>query len=424
MHQAIVAKVESVHPISNADRIQVAKVLGESCIVSKDIQPGYVGVLFPADLALSEQYCHENNLNRDSSLNKDTSKKGFFDANRKVRAQVFLGVRSTAYFASLDSLKYASTEELLVGQTFNELSGVEICKRYVSPEQERKAANIAKSGQRKKNEIPLFLKHKDSAQFRHCVDNIPVGALLSFHSKRHGTSWRVGNLPVKQNLPKWKKLVNKVVDIFPEEQYEIVVGTRNVVIKDSNKVGYHGSEKFRVDIADELAPHLGKGVCLYGEVVGFVNGKPIMNPHDIKTLKDSRYVNKYGKTVNYSYGCKEHEYKFFVYRMTVVGSDGNIYEVPQKQLEKWCQERNISHTLEVHPQVIYDGDSDKLKHLVEVLTEREDVLCEDYTDPTHISEGIIVRCDYADKTEFYKSKSTPFRICEGILAQPDIEDMS
>lgn len=423
MHQAIIAQVESTIPIPDADRIHLAVVLGEYCVVSKDVGVGYIGVLFPADLQLSEEYAYENNLHREASKNKDQTKKGFFENNRKVRAQPFLGVRSTAYFASLDSLNYTGRVAWAVGERFNELSGHDVCKRYVSEKAMKQIA--AQNGKaRKQAEVPLFMKHTDTDQFNHYAGMIPEGAILSFHAKKHGTSFRVGKLAVVKQLPKWKELVNRVVNIFSASQYELVVGSRNVLLKNPEKEGFHGSESFRFEVAKALEPHLTDGMQVYGEIVGYVNGRPVMPPHSIKALKDQSYVDKYGESVIYSYGCADHEYKYFVYRITVEDVAGNIHEFDQQKLEAWCQQRGIAHTLEIFPQVVYDGDVGKLKTLVERLTERHEVLTEDYEDPRHISEGIIVREDYKGRTKFYKSKSIAFKICEGILTVDDMETVA
>src|SRR5690606_29317689 len=105
MHKCIVSKVEKTIEIPGADNIQIGIVLGESVVISKDIGEGYVGLFFPVDLQLSEEFCRINNLNRDSTKNADQTKKGFFDANRRVRAQPFLKVKSQGYFADIESIK-------------------------------------------------------------------------------------------------------------------------------------------------------------------------------------------------------------------------------------------------------------------------------------------------------------------------------
>ncbi len=424
MHEGIIAKVDKIIPIDGADRVQIVMVLGEYCVVGKDITEGYVGVLFPADLQLSEEYCRLNNLHRDSALNDDPTKKGFFDKNRKVRAQKFLKVNSTAYFTSLESLSYTGKTDWSVNDRFNDINKHHICKRFESDELKRKKSNMQNSNARKQDEIPLFLKHMDTDNFAHNVHKIQEGALLSFHSKRHGTSGRYGYLPMNLELPKWKKFINKYIPLFPTEKYEYVVGTRNVVLKNPEKEGFHGSESFRFSIMEDLKPHLQKGMCVYGEIVGNVNGSSVMPPHSISVLKNKQYTEKYGDKILYNYNCKEHEYKFFIYRITMVGTDGVVYEFDQQRMEKWCKDRGLGCTLEIHPQMVYNGDKESLIQLVEQLTERPEVLTEDYSDSSHVSEGIIVRSDYQGMTDFYKSKSVAFKIMEGILNIDDMETMS
>lgn len=426
-HKAILAQISEVKEIPGADRIQLAVVLGEHVVVSKEMCVGDVGVLIPVDLQLSEEFCYENNLLRDKEKNKDKEKAGFFEANRRVRAQPFLKVRSEGYFTTLDSFAYTGYDlsKESVGFKFDELSGNPICKKYLS-EKTLKAKGNNNTKAAKKDYATNFAKHVDSLQFRHEVGRIKAGSLLSFHSKRHGTSFRVGRVMVKQELSKLKQLVNKLVAVFPEEKLDYVVGTRNVVLKpqDVDKEGFHGSEAYRFEVLEALKPHLEDNMLIFGEIVGFVNGKPIMAQHNIKALKNKAFEKRYGNTITYSYGCKEHEYKFFVYRVAYI-VNGEVVDMSQKQLEKWCSDRGIEHTLEVHPQIVYDGDQEKLSKLVESLAEREDVLCEDPTDPSHIHEGIIIKSESGNLVpDFYKYKTFAFRAMESGCDVADVEDAS
>jgi hypothetical protein len=117
--------VTEVIEIPGADNIHVARVLGENVIVSKSVQVGYTGVFFPAETQLSEEYCKQNNLYRKAELNANPEKTGFFDENRRVRAQPFLKVKSQAYFAGIESLDYlldstlTDSNFLSLGQTFD-----------------------------------------------------------------------------------------------------------------------------------------------------------------------------------------------------------------------------------------------------------------------------------------------------------------
>ena len=425
-NQAIVAKIDRVIEIPGADNIQVGIVLGESVIVSKDWGVGRVGILFPVGVQLSEKMVFENSLSRNPANNKDQNKKGFFEDSRRVRSQPFLKVKSEGFFTDLTAVMWTGVDfnELKLGETFDTLNGHEICKKYISEETRKKIGNSSVK-QAKKSYAPFFEKHVDSDQFRHFVQNIPKGALLSFHAKVHGTSARITNTLVEVNLPRWKQLVNKVAPIFPTQEWKIVVGTRNVVLDGNPKEGYHGSEQFRYDVASMLEPYLEKGMTIYGEIAGYANGTSIMPSHDTKVLKNKAFTKKYGEKVVYSYGCKETEYRFHVYRITRLSYSGENIDMSQKEMEKWCEDRGILSTVEVHPQMIYNGDEDALKELVEELTERPEEMTADVIDPSHPSEGIIIRADLGSKNpKFYKNKSYAFKAMEGICEVVDTEDAS
>lgn len=424
-HKAIVAKIDAVTEIPGATNIHIAHVLGEQVIVSKDNGVGYVGLFFPADLQLSEDYCKYNNLYRDKSKNSSQEKSGFFDENRRVRVQPFLKVKSQGYFAPLSSLNFISDcPTMALGQSFDEVNEIKICEKYISKATREAIAKQNRPKQAKKNYAPYFEKHVDSDQFKHNAGLIPKGALLHFHAKVHGTSHRSGYTLITKELPKWKQFVNKFVPLFKTEDWGYVVGTRNVVLKaGEEKEGFHGSEQFRFDVAESLKPHLEKGMVVYGEIAGYVNGKPIMGVVNSKDTKDKAFNKKYGDQIVYKYGCKEHEYRFHIYRITYLTPEGKNVDFTQAQLDFWCNSKGILGPVEVHPPMIYDGDELNLRILVENLTERAEVLGEDYIDPSHNSEGIIIRVDTGNMTpKFYKSKAYHFRVMEGIAEAVDTED--
>lgn len=430
-HKAIIAKIDRVEEIPGAEKIQLAYVLGEPVVVGKDWGVGYIGVFFPVDLQLSEEYCHENNLFRDATKNKDQTKKGFFENTRRVRAQPFLKVRSCGYFTSLESLTYTGLQGTVVcaetgmGMQFDEIDGHKICQKYIS-EQARQAMGNRSTKQVKANAFPLFAKHVDSEQFKHYSDSIKPGSIIYFHNKKHGTSFRVGKMKKQVTLPSWKEWVNKIVPVFSKEtDYQIVVGTRNVVIENEAKEGFHGSESFRFDVANELAPYMEDGMTIYGEIVGFVNGKPIMPSGNVKALKDKRFTEKYGDTNVFHYGCKEHEFKWHIYRITRLTVDGQNIDLSQKELEKWCDDRGLARTVEVSPSVFYNGEKETLEYLVNYLTEREGDLSADFEFPDMIGEGIILRIEDGNSTpKFFKNKSYAFKVLEGMIEADDMETMA
>lgn len=426
-NKAILTKVSETIEINGADRIHIAVVLGEHVIVSKDVGVGSVGVLFPVGVELADHYCHKNNLFRNKLANKDKEKSGFFEESRRVRAQPFLKVRSEGYFAPLESFDYlGGVGHLALGETFDELGGKLVCKKYISEASKVKLLNQSSSKKHKVGSFPFFEKHVDSDQFKYFGHKLKKGDILSFHAKVHGTSARMSLSKKEVEIPWYKSLFNKIFgEVFPSFKWEYVVGTRNVIISDKGKNGFHGSEGFRFDVMEIVKPHLEKGMTIFGEIAGYANGSPIMPPHFTGGLKDKSFGKKYGERMVYSYGCKQTEFRFHVYRITRMTEGGAIVDMTQKQMEKWCADRGIATTLEVHPSVVYDGDLEGLAKLVDELTERPELLCEDYICKDHISEGIIIRADGSgDKPKFFKSKSYPFKVLEGLCEEMDIEDVS
>lgn len=441
-YKAFITKVNKVIPISGADNIQSAIVLGNQVVVGKDVKVGDLGVFFPADCQLSEDFCKYNNLYRDSSKNTDNTKAGFFDNNRRVRCQPFMKVKSEGYFCGLGSLDYlfqnygkiqVEKDYLQENKSFDKVYEDEICRKYISEQTQRKLNNQAKNGKKiKVVETPLFSKHIDTDQFDYYVNKIPEGALLSFHAKIHGTSARMSYTKVvKQPNTLWDKLLNKV-GIFKSSSWEYVVGTRNVTLyeDDTNKEGFHGTEQFRFDAMEKVKPYLEKGMTIYAELSGYANGKPIMGVHDVTKLKDKKYTKKYGKSIEYSYGCTEDQTRLDIYRISYTNESGVQLDYTYPQMKAWCDKYDLNCSMEVAESYIYSGTPYAKKKLIrqmEELSDRPDVLTEDYYDPTHINEGVILRVDYDGLIpKFYKKKSYTFKVLEDIFKDTniDLEDAS
>lgn len=422
-YEAKVAKIDSVCAIDGADRIQVGFVLGSPVIISKEASVGDLGIFFAVDVKLSDNYCKVNNLYRHSEANADNTKTGFFDLNRRVRAQPFMKVKSCGYFAPLGSLGYTGVTEFKLGDSFGKLGGMDICEKYVSPATQ-KAINERKNKGKAKNtkSAPMFHQHTDTSQFTSNLHRVRKGDIVSIYAKRHGTSARYGLTKLSLDIPKWQQFVNKFINKYPTEQWEYMAGTRRVNLypRDIDKVGFHGSEQYRYDILELLKPHLARGMTIYGEICGYANEKPIMGAHSTKGLKNKAIKKKYGESVVYKYGCESHESRFHIYRITQAGADGSTIDYSHHQIEGWCDLHGFEAPLLVHPQLVYNADKDTLVKLVEDLTEREGLLTEDFIDPTHISEGVVVRIDSGDLTPvFLKSKSFIFKVMEGIAKEQD-----
>jgi len=427
-YTAIIAKIDRTVAIPKADNIHIAMVLGESVVVSKEWKEGMLGVFFPSDSQLSEKYCYHNNLNRDSSKNTNTEKKGFFDTNRKVRCQPFLKVRSEAFFTHLDSLSWAGdVSKLKLGSKFEDFNGEHICKKFISEVTLRKMNNKVKSNKNKTRitETPMFNQHVSTSQYKHNTHNIEKGNLLSFHAKVHGTSARYSYSKIISKPFTFKEKVLDYFGMFNNTSWDYLVGTRRVTLYQDqyNKEGFHGSEQYRFDVLDQLKPYLEKGMTVYGEIAGYANGKPIMGVHSTDTLKDKSFKKKYSKEMIYKYGCLEDQQRFHIYRITYTNESGKELDFSDKQVHKWCSDRGFLSPLEVNKQLLFEGDIESLNDLVDSLTERPEVMCEDFIDPSHVSEGIIIRVDKGYNTPlFLKSKSYAFKVMEGIFKETNIDE--
>lgn len=434
-YEAIVAKITEVRPIPKADFIQSALVLGEWVIVNKCHGVGDVGLFFPVGSALSPEMCRHNNLFRDGSMNFDETKSGFLEKNGRITAMKMRGTLSTGLFLPMECLTWTGALPLSIGTKVGEINGHKICSRYNPPAPQNSQGGGNKTKTKGKTApkftAPYFEKHIDTNQFKYEVGKIQKGSTLYFHAKFHGTSQRQSMARVELNLPKWQKMVNMVAqkiginEVFASVGYEMVLGSRNVLINDKN-TGFYGSHGFRYKAAETITPHLGKGITVYSELVGYTDGgASIMPRHDITKIGDKKMTKKYGENVGYAYGCVEGTLRNIVYRVTVTTDDGFTIDLPQKVMEAWCSQRGLEHTLEVHPPIVYDGDEDGLRELVDRLTERPDVMTECYDSPTQIGEGIIIREECGTLIpRFYKSKSFYFRLLEGHNVEADLEERS
>lgn len=217
MYEAIICRLANVRAHPNAQKIQLATVFGYQIIVGLDAKEGTPGILFPEGGQLSHEFCHHNNLYKDAEQNIDPkAKTGFFDSNRRVRAQNFRGQKSEAFWCPLDHLDWTgNTKSLKEGFTFTEINGQQICQKYFSKKMLQQMARAKKQGKGKQKglskseKFKLFHRHYDTKKLRHYVTNIPAGALLYFTEKVHGC---VDRKTVVDTLEEGPIAIGEIVD--------------------------------------------------------------------------------------------------------------------------------------------------------------------------------------------------------------------
>jgi len=313
-NNAIVTTLGSVRPHPNADRVQLATVLGEQVVVGLDMADGDVVIYFSSNLRLSPEYLSQNNLYSNSELNVDTSAKGYFGKNGRVRAQRFRGEMSNGYVADIQSIQRtvasvngpSTMEYFQVGDEFTHVEGVKICEKYVIPHRTPGAPGSRKK--RVKEPVSeMFWKHWDTKHLLRESHRIPAGVVY-IEEKIHGTSARTGKVLFKTERPWWKFWAPTV-----SEEWKVVSGTRRV-----DHIGAH-IPGVRKEIEEKLAPHLRKGEQVYYEVFGH---------------------SKTGAEIQsgFSYGCKACEYRVILYRATITTPDGHCVDLSREAVYRRADE--------------------------------------------------------------------------------------
>ena len=197
MYQAIVSPIKTA-PHPNADKLQIGYCHGFQVVIGLNIEEGQLGVFFPTDGQISDEFCKANDLYPRFDDEGKRIGGGFIDPkNRRIRAQNFRGVKSEGFWVPLSYFDYIPNLELKEGSTFTELKGHEICNKYINPATLRAIKN-AQEGKTQKatyRETPLFPMHEDTKQLKYFINSLPLGSTIYISEKNHGTCLK-GRTPV------------------------------------------------------------------------------------------------------------------------------------------------------------------------------------------------------------------------------------
>lgn len=413
--------MKNVRKHSNADKLQVAECFGNQVIVDLTYKEGDVGIYFPTDGKLGKEFAEANNLLRKKDENGNNIGGYLEPDKRNIKAIKLRGEKSDGLFLPLSSLStFCNIAELKIGDRITTLNGTLICEKYIPRSNKGNNVNVNKTKNKKKKKIeyPLFKEHIDTEQLDYNLGEFKKGDLCYITLKMHGTSQRTANLP-KQNNKNW---FTKFKDKYLKTKYDVVTGTRRVVIDNFDKdSGFYGTDKFREHYHNYFKGKLQKGETIYYEVVGYVNETiPIMPDGDNRKVQDKEFVKKYGEKTRFSYGCEEGFNDIYVYRMTMTNEDGYVVEYPWELVKLRCEEMGVSYVPELD-KFIFKNEEDLINRVSKYL---------DIPDPigkTHIAEGIVTRIDNRKIFKAYKKKGFYFKVLEGLIKDtaevPDIEEM-
>lgn len=331
-YAATVVELQEVHSLEGSDNILGTTIFGFQAIVGKDTHAGQVGLVFPAETQLSQEYGYENNLHEHGNLNKDEGAKGYLGDNRRVRVIRLRKHTSSCLFMPLESLSYIKgfdPKELKVGDTFDKIGDHDICNKYVI-KQTYKEARLEKNKTKFIRVDKKFLpEHYDSDNYFRNTEVIPDYRTVVVTQKLHGTSIRVGNTIVSRRLRLRERIGALFGIAIATTEYDYVFGSRKV-IKDVNNPNQN--HFYTTDIWTEegkkLEGLIPEGYLLYGELVGYTaSGEPIQK--------------------NYTYQTPVNTAQLFIYRVATVSPLGFICDLSWDQTTEFCRDRGLKTVPEI-----------------------------------------------------------------------------
>ena len=432
-YNAYITTLKNVRKHPNADRLQLAECFGNTVCVNLDYTEGEVGVYFPTDGQLSEEFATINNLVRKKD-DAGNNIGGYMDpSKRNVQAIRLRGEKSDGLFLPLSCLEYTGVNlnDLKIGDAITVVNGHEICQKYIPRRNPSHGGERAGNKTRKKKVAisPLFAEHADTEQLAYNLDAFKAGDQIEITLKMHGTSQRTGYLPVFKGYK--RTLLDKLLrrDGTPIYDWGYVSGTRRTVLEDYSG-GYYGSNEFREEHSKTFEGKLWKGETVYYEVVGYTkDGGTIMGKANNKKLNDKEFIKQYGNETTFSYGCEPGQSDMYVYRMTMTNEDGQVIEYTPDFMRYRCEMMGVK-TVPAFTQFYLDPIT--LEFETRTPGEIVQNCAECYyagPDPigkTHVREGVVVRIINRPKFTAYKHKNFEFKVLEGIIKDtaeaPDMEE--
>ena len=404
-------------PHPNADRLQVVTVDRQPVITDAKAEEGDLYVYFPVDSALDERILRRLSLYRDSTLNQDPGKTGFFDPNGRVKAAKIRGVISQGFILPADlvfalySLRPADLSKF-AGEYFDSIDGVRVSKKYVPP----KPSGGAPSGGGKvvRGRSRMFdgqvRLHVDTLNLRRSHGWLTRETDVSITEKLHGTSFSAQHVLVKRALSLLERLAVKIGIDVRETEYDVVATSRRVIKGEYQKMG--GGDYYKHDLYAEtalaIADVIPKGFAVYGEIVGYVTGSTQM-------------IQK-----GYDYGCAPGENRLFIYRVSAVNPEGVTVELTRLQVEEFCSDRGLTPV-----PLLYRGRAGNFSRLGEQFPDTpdgEDAWREAFLDQAEAmyasgkdcrwcrgkvpSEGCVVVRETSSRFDAHKLKSAEFVLRE------------
>lgn len=398
---ATITRYKKLITLKNCDNVVGTSFFGNQVIIPKTTDLNTLGVYFPAGCKLSSEFLRNNNLYRDSSLNIDGEKKGYFETNGRVKAMLFRKHESSGMWMPIECLAYTGLDLsfLKENERFNFVGNDEIASKYI-PVAGSKASNASSSLSKMGIDESQFALHHKTKHLAENIAEIQMDSVLSVTIKIHGTSAVAARLLTTRKytfIEKIKRFFNLKVNPF---RYRLVTSSRGV-IKDPLKTidGYD----LWIDNTNKIADSIAEGVTVYGEIFGaYPDGKLIQKNYDYDFLFKSGKQNA-----------------FAVYRVTYTTPSGKVFEYNWNDLQNYCNKKG----LEAVPLRYYGLATELAEQLSgrkpETVEEMREMLInglkaeievmEPFCKNVVPREGYCIRIENVDKPRAFKLKSFLFK---------------
>lgn len=422
---AVVVEITHLVDLSNCTNVQHAIIMGNAVVVSKEVKVGDIGIFFPVETQLSKEYLSANNLYRKPELNSNPEEKGYFEENGRIRCVKFRQNKSEGLFMPYSSIEFTNFHSLNIGDEFDELNGIEICKKYIPKYTRTSGAPSIKKNRSKKFESKLvdgqFRFHEETGVLYKNLHKILPDSLISITYKLHGTSGISSYVLCKKPATWLNKAIiwfwNYIVcGIIPdrfqftleEVDYDYLYSSRKVI--KNGELNPNAQHFYNVDIwglaNEKVKPFLQKGMTFYYEIVGYLpTGAGIQGQFD--------------------YGCNPGEFEVYIYRITSTNVDGKVIEFSAKQVQDFCKKNGLKAVPELYygyaknipnfiwPKGMSSEESKEiagftfgesfLERVKKDYNEKDCFMCKNVVP----EEGIVIRIEDLD-LEAYKCKSLKF----------------
>jgi hypothetical protein len=410
-YKATIVEITNLHPHRNADRLECTNIFGNNVIVGKDVKIGDIGVYFPVECQLSEEFARANDLIRRKDENGNPAG-GMLEENRRVRAIKLRGERSEGLWLEYDSLnRLVAPDRVLlpVGLEFDVIGDKEVCRKYTVPTHGKLTERNQKQPRESRIVDGQFRFHHDTAQLGKNIHKITPFDLIAITWKLHGTSAIAANVLVKRTLTWLERVAKRLGVAVNDKIYDYVFASRRVIKNEYENVKQH---YYKYDLWTEVGEkffrdRLHAGETVYYEIVGY--------------LKDGGFIQK-----GYDYKCDPlgDQVKVYVYRITRTLPDGSVVELPFHQVFERARQIGVDFVPLIYYGKAFDyfpvahktveawqeAFFNKLKQ--DHIRDQDSVFCVNQVP----EEGICVRVEYLEP-ETYKLKS--FRFLEHETKQLD-----